>query len=166
MTIKHDYLSPIDIEKQEHLSLDRLKRLAPKYDEPDNRPPANFKDLMFWVKNAFSKDLQSKGPYNLFVHNRILIDGQFLKFCEEENVKVSCLINDSLVSWKTDNLFEKYFAQGVFHIKCKDFDFLHAALFHKGNQNEDEVSFFVIVPTNEYEKYITLRNKFDECAVS
>jgi len=162
MAIKHDYLSPIDIEKQEHLSLDLLKRLAPKYDEPDNRPPANFKDLMFWVKNAFSKDLQSKGPYNLFVHNRILIDGQFLKFCEEENVKISCLINDSLVSWKTDNLFEKYFAQGVFHIKCKDFDFLHAALFHKGNQNEDEVSFFVIVPTNEYEKYITLRNKFDE----
>lgn len=161
MALKQDCLSPLDLEKQEHLSLDQLKKLAPKHKEPDNRPPANFKDLMDWVENSFKNELSSKGPVNKFVHNRILIDGQFMKFCEEEGIDVSCLISDSTVSWKTDNNFEKYFAQGVFLIKGKGFDFLHAALFHKGNQNEDEISFFVIIPTVQYEKYLDLRNKFD-----
>ena len=161
MALKQDCLSPLDLEKQEHLSLDQLKKLAPKHTEPDNRPPANFKDLMDWVESSFKNELSTKGPVNKFVHNRVLIDGQFLKFCEEEDIEVSCLISDSTVSWKTDNNFEKYFAQGVFLIKGKGFDFLHAALFHKGNQNEDEISFFVIVPTVQYEKYLSLRNKFD-----
>jgi SpoVK/Ycf46/Vps4 family AAA+-type ATPase len=75
---------------------------------------------------------------------------------------VECLHKDSIISWKTEHEKEKFFVQGVFLIKTKDVEFLHAALFHKGNQNEDEISFFVICDKSNFEEYVKLRNAFDE----
>jgi SpoVK/Ycf46/Vps4 family AAA+-type ATPase len=145
--------------------------LVPKYGDLNDvpgkvtflpRPPANFIDLMNWTEHTFKHELTATGPLTKFVQNRIIIDGQFLKFCSDNKVKVTCLFKDSIVSWKTDHSFEKFFAQGVFHIKGNGFEFLHAALFHKGNQNEDEISFFVIVPNANHEAYTSFRNSFDE----
>ena len=158
------YLSPVDMETQEHLSIKRLESLFPKTPKSFNkeRPPANFIDLMAWTQDQFGSVLKDQFDINKFVHNRIIIDGQFLQFCEENNVTVECLHKDSLISWKTDHDFEKFFVQGVFLIKNKHCEFIHAALFHKGNQNEDEISFFVLCSDKNYGGYVTLRNQFDE----
>lgn len=174
MEVKKDYLSPLELEKQEHLSVEHLKSLTPKYESLVSdmkggaklpRPTANFIDLMNWVEVTFRDELSVKGKVNKFVHNRVIIDGQFLRFCAESGIKVTTLYKDSIVSWKTEHDFEKFFAQGVFHIQGKGFEFLHAALFHKGNQNEDEISFFVVVPDACQQQYVDMRNKFDAWVV-
>lgn len=168
MIIKNvqEYLTATDLEKQEHLSLDRLKKFTVANINKEvidtNRPRANFIDLMNWASDSFSCYLLNSQKLNKFVHNRIIIDGQFLHFCEKKNITVECLYKDSVISWKTENDFEKFFVQGVFLIKSKNVEFLHAALFHKGNQNEDEISFFIICNESNYEEYVKLRNEFDE----
>ena len=158
---KSVYLSPQDLENQENLSLARFKAMAPKYDNAPGRPAANFIDLMHWAQKQFAGDLKDTSGLNRLVHNRIIVDGQFMQFCEEKGVTIQSLFRDSAISWKTDHDFEKFFLQGVFLIKAKGLEFLHAALFHKGNQNEDEISFFVIVSDTNYEAYLKFRNEFD-----
>lgn len=166
--VKENYLTPENMESQEDLSIQRLSKLAPltgKYQTKEiiaSRPTANFIDLMNWTLTNFGSALKDSAYLNKFVHNRIIVDGQFLQFCEERKVTVECLYKDSLISWKTEHDREKFFAQGVFLIKTKSVEFLHAALFHKGNQHEDEISFFVICSEKSYEGYIKLRNEFDE----
>lgn len=162
-----NYHTPDELEKQEHLSVERLRQLMhdplqefPKEVSP--RPSSNFIDLMNWTEETFSSFTSEKAILNKFVHNRVIIDGQFLHFCDERGITVKCLYKDSLISWKTDHEYEKFFAQGVFLIKGKGFEFIHAALFHKGNQNEDEISFFVLVSNKNYEAYVKIRNEFDE----
>lgn len=156
-------LSLSELEKQESLTLSRIKSLTPSRDiEPSyDRPTANFIDLMDWVVSQFSDQLSKNSNLQKLVHNRIIIDGQFLTFCEENNIKVTCIHKDSTVSWLSETGQEKFFMQGVFLVQQGDCEFLHSALFHKGNNNEDEVSFFNVVDVTSYEKYITLRNKFD-----
>lgn len=127
----------------------------------DSRPRESFLDLMKWTETNFSHTLKDTKNLNRFVHNRIIIDGQFLAFAKEKKLKITCLLKDSIISWKTDNDYEKYFVQGVFKIEHKGCEFLHAALFHKGNQHEDEVSFFIICSAENYNGYISLRNEFD-----
>lgn len=159
-----EYLLPNEQEEQEHLSLETLKnfRSTEWEDVLPERPTNNFIDLMNWVQVSFGKALKDEeSSLNKFIHNRIIIDGQFLLFCQENNIKIECLYKDSLISWKTDHDYEKFFVQGVFLIKSKNCEFLHAALFHKGNQFEDEISFFIVVSENNYEEYLKLRNKFD-----
>ena len=164
-----NYLNPSDLEAQESLTKQTLalfpenKTFAPdllKSLEID-RPKSNFIDLMNWADKNFSKFLDVSRHVNKYVHNRIIIDGQFLHFCKENNVTVECLYKDSIVSWKTDHDHEKFFAQGVFLIKSDNVEFIHAALFHKGNQFEDEISFFVLVSNSKFDAYVELRNKFD-----
>lgn len=157
-------LTPEKMEEQEHLSLKRLHVMTPDGSFPttiDPRPTANFIDLMDWTVEGFHSALRDKKMLHKFVHNRIIVDGQFLQFCEEKKVTVECLYKDSVISWKTDHEFEKFFLQGVFLIKGYGMEFLHAALFHKGNQNEDEISFFIIVSEGNYEAYLKFRNEFD-----
>lgn len=167
MSKRKTYLSPKEMEAQEHLSLQWLSQLRTVDPTPhfkldlSGRPKESFAELMGWVQNVFQKFLSDTSELNRFVHNRIIVDGQFMQFCQENNVEVKVLLKDSFISWKTEHNFEKYFMQGVFLIKGKGFEFLHAALFHKGNQNEDEISFFVICSEKNYESYVEFRNKFD-----
>lgn len=159
------FLSPTEMERQETLSLERLKALTENsivdtFTALSSRPQSSFVELMGWVVDNFGPKLAGK-QLEKFVHNRIIVDGQFLTFCEENDVKVTCLFKDSIISWKTEHDHEKFFAQGVFLIKAKGVEFLHCALFHKGNQNEDEVGFFVVCDHSNFDKYIELRNKFD-----
>lgn len=159
----NNYLPPLTLEMQEHLCEERLAKLAPTnlIVPSADRPSANFIELMNWVEKNFSVALKDNSKLNKFIHNRIIVDGQFLQFAEESDVKIECLYRDSIISWKTDNFYEKFFVQGIFLIKTKNLEFIHCALFHKGNQNEDEVSFFVLVSDKNYYKYLELRNTFD-----
>lgn len=160
-----DYLAPVDMEAQEHLTLKRLAALSPRMTDKElpPRPGSNFIDLIKWAENCFvPAGLNDQKDISRFVHNRIIIDGPFLQFCEETGVDIECLYQDSIVSWKTDTKMEKFFAQGVFRISNKNVEFLHAALFHKGNSNEDEISFFILASQKNYEGYVALRNQFDE----
>jgi hypothetical protein len=162
---EQEYLAPEDLERQESLSLSILKNLVPapyRYDPNLERPAANFIELMNWTVTQFSPYLKDTTHLNKYVHNRVIIDGQFLTFCQERKVTIECLYKDSIISWKTDHEFEKFFVQGVFLVKTKNMEFLHAALFHKGNQNEDEISFFVICSEKNYEGYVEFRNEFDD----
>jgi len=135
-------LSEEIVEKQEHLTSQRLKNLVPvfPYDSFKNRPSANLIDLMHWVRNIFSNvslvgfpipnPLKNKNNLECFIHNKIVIDGAFLQFCEENNVKVTCLLRDSVASWKTENDSEHFMMQGIYQISTDKFDFLHCALFY------------------------------------
>jgi len=158
-----NYVSPIDLEKQEHLSNDRLRSMIStgRLNQSIPRPTSNYIDLMNWVVESGVQVLNDHVNLNKFVHNRIIIDGQFIQFCDENSISIECIYKDSLISWKTEHEYEKFFVQGVFLIKSKDVEFIHAALFHKGNQNEDEVSFFVIVSEANFENYVKIRNDFD-----
>lgn len=147
--------------EQEHLSLEILSKMRGSGPVPTlSRPSSNFIDLINWTLESFKSELKDQENLNKFIQNRIIIDGQFLQFCKEKKITVDCLYKDSIISWQAEK-YEKFFVQGVFKIKTKDVEFLHAALFHKGNQNEDEVSFFVIVSENNYQEYLKLRNSFD-----
>lgn len=155
---------PVIAESQEHLTLEFLSQTRPnnKWSDPTiARPYDNFLDVMNWCEESFGPALKDKSPMNKFIHNRIIIDGQFVQFCRDANVTIECLYKDSIISWQTSLGYEKFFVQGVFLIKAKGVEFIHVALFHKGYQNEDEVSFFVLVTENNYEKYLDLRNTFD-----
>lgn len=177
--LKSQDLSEEIVEKQEHLTKERLEKLNPclTFAWMKNRPDANLIDLMHWVKQSFSSNkitnnladisnpLVNRNNLQCFIHNKIVIDGAFLQFCEENNVKVECLLRDSVASWKTEHDSEHFMMQGIFKISTENFDFLHCALFHKGNQNEDEVSFFIVASEDIFEQYVELRNKFDKWLV-
>ncbi|HWZ21405.1 MAG TPA: ATP-binding protein [Cytophagaceae bacterium] len=169
MNKKNDmsFMNPINLEEEESLSFSRLVIMQPKYkwDFDDVRPQANFVELMAWVETHFKVALENNSHLTRFVHNRVLIDGQFMRFCEDNKIQIECLYKDSIVSWRTDEGYEKFFVQGVFLIKMRGLEFLHAALFHKGNQNEDEIGFFTIVSESNYAKYIEMRNNFDDWVI-
>jgi adenylate kinase family enzyme len=166
-----EILSQADIEAKEALTLDRLSKIYGKInkyysadavvyaDACPRKPFNNYIELVNWVKDQFGNEISK--PNHIFIHNRVNIDGQFVLFCEENNIDIKCLYKESIISWKTDNDHEKFFAQGVFLISFDNHKFIHSALFHKGNQNEDEVSFSILVSETDYEAYIELRNKFD-----
>ena len=156
-------LTESQIEKQEHLSKERMKLLKPETNwqdfdyEESPRPEHNLIDLMHWVKGNFAKP-----DDRCYIHNKIVIDGSFMEFCEQTKTKIETLYLDSIASWRSDKEFEHFMSQGVFKITRGNVSFIHAALFHKGNQNEDEVSFFVIVSDKSFQKYVDFRNEFDK----
>lgn len=162
-------MSVSDLDAQESFNVKELAKIRKfsreNYDHTVEqfRPDNNYIVLMKWVATEFGYLLLSDKNTN-FVHNKIIIDGQFLLFCKEKGLDVSSVYDDSTVSWKSDHGNEKFFMQGVFLIASDTLHvrFLHFALFQKGNQNEDEVSFGVIVPDDCCEQYIKLRNEFDE----
>lgn len=161
-------LAQVDFEQQEHLNChDKVfsrstdKILSVDFFDESVRPKSHFIDLMNWVLKSSKQDLKDKHNLNKFVHNRIIIDGQFMQFCKENSITVECIYKDSIISWKTEREYEKFFVQGVFVIRGQDLEFVHAALFHKGCNWEDEVSFFVIVSEANYDAYIKIRNQFD-----
>ena len=157
-----EHLSERQQDQQEHLTNNRLKLLdGPSY-LTGNRPRNSLSELMHWTQHEFGNNLKGLGRSSIYIHNKITIDGAFLKFCEEEGIRTECLFKDAVTSWKTRFDTEHFMAMGVFKISKGDLSFLHAALFHKGNQNEDEVSFFVIVPDKQFYEYIKIRNGFDD----
>jgi hypothetical protein len=159
------YLSDKEISKQEELTGDRLKLISNGYSEHvEPRPKESLIDLMEWAKKMCLQYQRDENPYeyDTFIHNKISMDGSFLRFCEEVGAKPLSLHTDALTSWQTPHKTEVFLATGIWKITINDFSFYHCALFHKGNQNEDEVSYFVIVKRDTFDKYLSFRNQFTE----
>ncbi len=163
-------LTEAQIEKQEDLSNKRLALLKPEiiWGSVPERPTHNLIDLMHWVRQNFAVDSGAPDAleHGCFIHNKIVIDGSFLEFCDQKGVKIKTLYLDSVASWRSDHDSEHFMAQGVFKIIYKNLEFIHAALFHKGNQNEDEVSFFIVVKNSLFHDYVKFRNEFDKWLVA
>lgn len=157
-------LTEKDLEVQENLNLSRLKLLRPKHIwSNENRPEHNLIDLMHWVRAKFTNN---SDKYKCIINNKIVMDGSFMEFCEQFGVKITTEYLDSIASWRSDYDSEHFIAQGVFKITHNNLEFIHAALFHKGNQNEDEVSFFIIVSEEQFHKYVEFRNMYDRWLIS
>lgn len=155
------------IEQQESLSEETLNLLRPIYNWWDicstTRPSSNLIDLMNWVASGpMIRELSVKENIKIFINNKIAIDGSFCQFAKEKDIKISCLLLDSVASWKSQFNFESFIAQGIFLVKSKEVEFLLCSLFHKGAGNEDEASFFVILDDSFNSKYLSLRNEYDE----
>lgn len=164
-----------ELAEQTSLTETRLKKcLTPdKIIEPGTKRPENsLVDLIHWVQDEFCKDQLLSSS---FLHNKIAIDGTFLCYCDQQKVDVKCIYRDSIASWKDDHDTEGFMAQGIFEISFnlieqfvegvkrpkRQIKFLHCSLFHKGTQNEDEVSFFVVVNNSDYNDYIIFRNNYE-----
>jgi len=167
----NNFVPVAELDAQEGLTVEKIQYIsAPArstyFQDRENtvtpRPKDSYIELVNWVQTNFGHVITSKFDHlNRFVHNKIIIDGQFLQFCAENKIEVQCLYNDSIVSWKSDHDNEKFFMQGVFVVTSKKFSFLHFALFQKGNQHEDEISFGILVTDKNHEDYIALRNDYD-----
>ena len=163
-----------DREKEETLSAERLCHLAAGYtaeyypDDNRARPEGSLVQIMQWaaryVTAIMGSGLRSgeDSEWIPFIHNKISIDGSFIKFCEESNIDVKAVHTDAITSWQTDQGAEHFVGVGIFKITKGDLVFFHCALFHKGNQNEDEVSFFILVREKDFEKYLACRNAFED----
>ena len=156
-------LSEKMLSKQEGLTSERFRSICTGYNAGGGcvRPSASLVELMQWAKR-FVEQAQNVKDLRPFVHNKISIDGTFLQFCEENKFVVNALHCDAITSWTTENKDEHFVGVGIFDIQCQGWNFYHCGLFHKGNQNEDEVSFFILVSQENFEKYIEVRNAFED----
>jgi hypothetical protein len=150
-----------DLSKQESLTKERLKSLAIGYRNNQNRPIESLINVVHWAREFVESSSQKK-DWVPFIHNKISIDGSFLQYAEENKAQVRAVHTDALTSWKSDHGDEHFVGVGIFEITIEDIKFYHCGLFHKGNQNEDEVSFFVLVRQDDFEKYINFRNGFED----
>jgi hypothetical protein len=147
------------ISAQESLTVSRLANIAVGYNPKFERPEQSLIELMHWARILVSQN--DSGDWIPFIHNKISIDGSFMQFCEESGISINAIHTDALTSWESDHHDEHFVGVGIFHIAKGDLKFYHCGLFHKGNQNEDEVSFFVLVKKNDYEPYVALRNEYE-----
>lgn len=157
------YLSEKEISKQESLTLERFNKLSSnKNFDCNNRPKESLIELVQWAKSQIGEKVGGTKNYECFIHNTINMDGSFMVFCEEINVKSEAIHTDAITSWQTDHDDEHFISVGIFKISKDDLTFYHCGLFHKGNQNEDEVSFFCLVPKDKLQQYLDLRNGFEK----
>lgn len=148
------------ISAQESLTSKRLESISVGYQiTSKSRPEQSLIELMHWAKDIVS--VEDRGDWVPFIHNKISIDGSFLQFCEETGITVKALQTDAITSWQSDFHDEHFVGVGIFNIKRGALSFYHCGLFHKGNQNEDEVSFFVLIKKADFEAYITFRNEYE-----
>jgi len=133
-----------------------------EFDDLDERPISSFCELMSWVNRNFNRHLSTQNNLTNLVHNKVIIDDDFLIFAQEKKLEIECLYKDSIVSWIYQEKYEKFFVQGVFRIYSNDVEFLASALYHKGNSFEDEVSFFVVCDSSKFDSYLNLRNEYDK----
>lgn len=152
------YLSEKEISKQESLTKNRLDVLVSST-KVSKRPLESLYELIHWVKNEFLK-LNPNENWVPFIHNKISIDGSFITYCEENNIKLIPLFTDAITSWADDHDNEQFISAGIYNVSTKDISFYQCSLFHKGNQNEDEVSFFVFVKKEDVDKYLEIRNGY------
>src|SRR5260221_7736361 len=105
-------LTEEQVENQEHLSVERFNSLKPKYIwNGDDRPKANLVDLMHWARSTFGYSalgVMGADQINLqcYIHNKVVIDGSFMQFCEQVGAKIECLYRDSVASWKSEHDYE------------------------------------------------------------
>ena len=161
-------LSDKNISKQESLTSQRLdvlcgsKQIPPIRYHANTRPEASLINLIGWTKDFLFHRDEILNDWEVFIHNKITIDGAFFQFCKEKKANIETLHTDAITSWKNSYNNEQFIAAGIFKITKDDLEFYHCGLFHKGNDNEDEVSFFVFVKKGSFDKYVSFRDSFDK----
>ena len=159
-------LTTEELNSQENLTQEIVNSLQPvhSYSEYKDRPHDSFIELMNWARHHFRNYLAKEDKeVNILINNRIIIDGAFLHFCKTNNINVKCLYRESIASWAhmgNSDECEKFAAQGLFLIESEGFKFIQASMFHKGTDNDDEVSFFVILCDSSYDKYMKFRRHY------
>ncbi len=152
------------IDAENMLTEERINKLL-SFDSTlytSDRPKHNFRDLMWWAKSKFGKELSSPDVYDIIpvINNSICMNGSFLHYCETRDIIIKPLLIDSISSWETQASTEAFVAYGVFLITASSFSFIHCALFVKGAQYKDEISCFVLVSKQQYMSYVNFRNDF------
>lgn len=70
--------TPENLEKQEHLSLERIKKLSSKHISLEfiesKRPLNSYIQLLEWTQENFSKYLSDTKNINRLVNNKIILD--------------------------------------------------------------------------------------------
>lgn len=150
-----------DISQQDHLTPKRLADITlAGYENKVTRPAESLIELVHWAR-LFVQSNDGK-TYIPFIHNKISIDGTFLQYAEESSAEVQAVHTDAITSWTTEHNHEHFVGVGIYRIKLGNLVFYHCGLFHKGNQNEDEVSFFVLVQRKDFNRYKEFRDGFDK----
>lgn len=146
------------------LTSNLLNRFRLSIDTADDLDRSTLSNLIKSVaKYICVQDNSAYIDYTVFLHNKITIDNQFVTYCDENGVEIKAFNVGPVASWKSStNDIENFVFTGIYKISIGDLEFWHSALFHKGNQYEDEVSFFIILKKDMYDKYITFRNSFDK----
>lgn len=156
------YFSDKELSQQEGLTKERFNCIVSSANNNDQeRPEGSLIKVIGWAKSFIFDHYGNKNLISL-IHNKIIIDGSFLQFCEENNISITPLHTDAITSWSTDYGDEHFVGIGIYKVVKDSLCFFSCGLFHKGNQNEDEVSFFIIIEDSQFEKYIILRNDFDK----
>jgi hypothetical protein len=155
-----------DNSKQETLTSKRLQKIAVGYRHKLDRPTDSLIQVVHWAREYIESITQHK-DWVPFIHNKISIDGAFLQYCEESGYSLKAIHTDAITSWNTNDGDEHFVGIGIFEIKdinpgCNEWSFYHCGLFHKGNQNEDEVSFFIFIRPDDLERYRVVRNSFED----
>jgi hypothetical protein len=155
-------------ESRENLTTDRLKLLSIKGKAETidlNRPRQSLIELMNWVVSNFSAHLSDTQYLNKFLHNRIIVDGELMHYCDLNGLTIKPLYRDSFISWDASQGEEHYFGQGVFLLSKPGLEFLIASLWHISKDGESEISSFIIVSAKNYQGYLNLRNDYEQWIV-
>lgn len=149
-----------DLSKQEDLTYKRLQSIIAEGGNDSKRPTDSLIEMIEWARKYVS-NISNHNDWVPYIHNKISIDGAFMQYCDECNLTVKAVHTDAITSWSTDHRDEHFVGVGIFEIIDSSFSFFHCGLFHKGNQNEDEVSFFVLVRKDDWLRYKGIRDGFD-----
>lgn len=149
-------LSPNALDKQEELTQAKIKLLSKASEKfIDGRPTNDLPLLMTWTTTKYDKF------YCKVFSNKIVIDGRFLYYCKLNNIKIKCIIHDSIITYTSEFNNEKFIAQGLFMLSFDDLQFLHLSNFQNNYKDFDEMSTINFINPKDYERY---SNFIDEYA--
>ena len=154
------FTSPLEISKQESLTIERLRKLSPNIislKDNEDKYSSTLLKLINWAKNIYCTN---ESESTVYLHNNIVIDGKFLTFAEENKIKVESLYKDSIISYKEFD-HDKFQVQGVFKISTTNLSFLLVSTFVTTSV-EDELVYFTIVDNEQYESYQKFRQKYQD----
>ncbi len=151
------------------LTEERFNKIIGPVSANEKRPFNNADEIIKWCWFSYGYYLTEHMYVSASVQNVIpvtplsfLIDGIFLKFAEDQNIKISCLHQDLFSSSSIEDNLEMFTNRGVFLIETSEFKFISASLFHTGVQNSHEPISFLLINKSDYFKYIKLRDSFFE----
>lgn len=163
-----DLTNVFDLHQKLSLTKERIDILNRGIDYIDEfRDEASLIHLISWCRDV----LDVPHTYRTLLNNRIIVDGKFFAYCESLGAKIETKVGDTIASWpKTidhlgqERVFEYFMATGLFKVSYDGFEFYQGSIMHKGNQYDDEVTYFVIIDGEHIEKYIEFRNNYSEWA--
>jgi hypothetical protein len=149
--IKQKNLSQYDLDKQEVLTASKLKLLSNAKEKIiEGRPTNDLPLLLTWTTSKY------ENFYCKIFSNKLVIDGRLLYYCKLNNIKLDCIIHDSIITYTSDFDNEKFIAQGLFLLSKDNFSFLHLSNFQNNYKDFDDMTTINLINPKDYNNY----NKF------